>query len=63
MELELRKKIQEAACLVLVPEEDGHKSRHASLARVCKITVRKHNKYMLSTCKIKMLLDYISLMF
>ncbi|KAJ9596492.1 hypothetical protein L9F63_012475 [Diploptera punctata] len=33
MELELRKKIQEAACLVLVPGEEGHKSRHASLAR------------------------------
>ncbi|XP_069696748.1 serine-rich adhesin for platelets isoform X2 [Periplaneta americana] len=33
MELELRKKIQEAACLVLVPGEEGHRSRHASLAR------------------------------
>jgi hypothetical protein len=34
MELELRKKIQEAACLVLVPGEEGHRSRHVSLARV-----------------------------
>ncbi|PSN39398.1 hypothetical protein C0J52_16579 [Blattella germanica] len=33
MELELRKKIQEAACLVLVPGEEGRRSRHASLAR------------------------------
>jgi hypothetical protein len=34
MELELRKKIQEAACLVLVPGEEGHRSRHANLAKV-----------------------------
>jgi hypothetical protein len=34
MELELRKKIQEAACLVLVPTEEGHRSRHGNLAKV-----------------------------
>jgi hypothetical protein len=34
MELELRKKIQEAACLVLVPGEEGHRSRHANLGKV-----------------------------
>jgi len=34
MEVELRKKIQEAACLVLVPTEEGHRSRHAGLAKV-----------------------------
>ncbi|XP_066991189.2 streptococcal hemagglutinin [Anabrus simplex] len=33
IEPELRKKIQEAACLVLVPGEEGHRSRHASLSR------------------------------
>jgi hypothetical protein len=34
MEVELRKKIQEAACLVLVPTEEGHRSRHPGLAKV-----------------------------